>query len=345
MSGSTVDGGGSSVTGGSSVAGGGSTVAGATAGGATQGGAAATVAGGASTVSGGTSTTGGGGRTALSGDSTVAGATNQTAAWRDDWRDAMATINGEVDPKIKRALDRYQTPEAVVAAHMVLRQRLDSGDLTSKLPKDAKPEEIAAWRKDNGIPEKPEGYLEALPNGLVIGDADKPGITKFVTAMHGQNASPAMVGAALGQYYALREAAAADRAEADGREEMATTDALRLEWGADFRGNMNAIHGLLDSAPAGLKDKLANARMPDGSAMMNDQSALRWFGALAREINPASTVVPGAGGNAGKGVDDRIGEIEKVMRTDRRAYDKDTKMQAELRDLYDARERFKARAA
>ena len=333
MSESTIAGGGSTVAGGNSVAGG-----------ATLAAAAATTAGGGNTVAGGGSTVAGGTHTALNA-TTVTGASNTTAAWRDDWRQAFATVDGVVDPKLLRQVERYQTPEDFARGAFSLRTRMDSGDYVAKLPADAKPEEIAAWRAQNGIPEKAEGYLAKLPDTIKIPESDKANIGKFLESMHGQNATPAVTAAALDAYYKIAADTAATRAEADHTVERQATDTLNVEWGPDFRGNMNAIQGLLDRAPEGARG-VALARMPDGSPVMSNVDVLRWLGTLAREINPAASIIPGAGGNAGKGVDDRIAEIEGVMAKTPNAYFKGAageKMQGEYRTLIEARERMKPR--
>jgi len=50
---------------------------------------------------------------------------------------------------------------------------------------------------------------------------------------------------------------------------------------------------------------------------------------------------PGQTSDPQQTVEDEIGQIEKVMREDRRAYNADEKMQARLRELYDIRLRHK----
>jgi hypothetical protein len=330
----------SDTTGHASVAAGGNTVAG----GATLAAATSGATTGGATQAGGGSTVAGGAQTALNTGTTVAGASNTTAAWRDDWRQAFATVDGVVDAKMLRLVERYQSPEAVAAAYASLRTRMDGGDYIAKLPADAKPEEIAAWRTQNGIPAEAAGYLKTLPDTIKIPETDKANVGKFFDALHAQNAPPGTANAALDAYYKIVADTAATRAEADKALTKTTLDLLNVEWGADFRGNMNAIQGLIDSAPEGAR-AIAGARLPDGTMAMSSPAVLRWLGQLALAENPAASIIPGSGASAGKGVDDRIAEIEGVMRTDRRAYDKDGKMHAEYLKLLDARERNKARAA
>lgn len=268
------------------------------------------------------------------------------SGWREDWRDAMATRDGKLDEKTRRELDRYADPTAILTSYQALRGQRDRGELRAALAPDAKPEEVTAWRAANGIPEKPEGYLEKVPSGLVIGETDRPLIQEFLAAVHGQNATPAVAHAALQAYYKIQETQAAEGAVKDHEFNRATEDALRVEWGADYRANINGVAGLIRTmAPEGTYENLLGARMANGRPLASDPNLMRFLNTLAREINPAASIVPGAGASAGKGVDERIKEIETVMRTARRTYDKDDGMQKELLSLYEARERLSSRAA
>lgn len=252
------------------------------------------------------------------------------AEWGDDWRTKLA---GE---KADKQLERMASPKDVYNAWKALQTRLSSGELKAALPKDAKPEDIAKWRAENGIPEKHTDYK--MPEGMAIGEADKPMIDLFLQDMHGKNASPEVVQAAVQSYYKIQEANAARLAEADVAHKAEMEDTLRAEWGGEYRGNVNAIKGMLESAPGGIADKILSARMGDGRAIANDPAVLAWLASTAREINPVATVVP-AGGDQMGAITDEIASIEKLMREDRNAYNKDEKKQARLRELYTARDR------
>lgn len=226
-------------------------------------------------------------------------------------------------------------------AWKALQTRLSSGELKSTLPKDAKPEEVTKWRAENGIPEKPTDYK--MPEGLVIGDKDKPLIDLFLTDMHGKNAAPEVVQTAVQSYFKIQEQMAAQIAEQDvsHRDEMENT--LRAEWGAEYRGNTNAIKAMLGSAPGGIADKIMSARTADGRAILNDPDVLRWLATTARELNPAATVVPPGGDQMGA-INDEITALEKKMGDRKSDYwtgPSAEKNQARYRDLVTARERKK----
>ncbi len=263
--------------------------------------------------------------------------------WPDDWRDKLA----KGDEKVRKRLDRFQSPADILKSWQSLEQKFYSGDVKSKLPDDATEDQIAAYRKENGIPDKPEGYLENLPNGLVIGDEDKPLVESYIERVHGKNADPAVVQETLDWYYQIQEDQMAQQAQSDEEVRQKFDDELRAEWGGEYRSNISAIKNFLSQAPDAddgtpLKDLILDSRLSDGTPAGSHPTMLRWLARLASEANPAGFVAPGAGLSQAQGVKDEIAEIEKVMREDRTAYNKDTKMQERLRVLYDAEAKLSA---
>ncbi len=263
--------------------------------------------------------------------------------WPENWRDIMA----KDDAKLRKRLDRFKSPNDITQSFLAAEQRISTGDLKAKLPDDATDEQIAEYRKENGIPEKAGGYLDALPDGLVIGDDDKPVIEGFLERAHGKNADPAVVSDMIGWYYEQQEEAVAVQAEADKAFKQEAEDALRAEWGGEFRGNLNAMNAFLDSAGSDengtpIKDLLLNSRAADGSKFANNPAMLKWLTKLADDANPAGFVAPGTGMSQIDSVDTEIAGIEKTMREDRNAYNKDQKMQDRYLQLLTAREKLKA---
>lgn len=248
--------------------------------------------------------------------------------WPDDW---LAKVS-KGDEKISKQLGRYQSPEALAEAHIALRRRMDSGEFKTALPKDAKPEELAAWRKDNGIPETPDKYDL---KDLKIDDTDKPLVDGFVKRAHELNMAPEHVKATLEYRAQERTRLAEERATKDEDQRVKTLDSLNQEWGGSFRRNVNLVNGMLDRFPADVKEALKSARMPDGTAIFNDPSVLKGFVAMALEANPAGVIVPAGGGEPGKVALDEYQELQKFMREDRNGYLKDNNKQARMRELID----------
>ena len=120
-------------------------------------------------------------------------------------------------------------------------------------------------------------------------------------------------------------------------------DELNIEWGADFRRNMNMVDNLLTMVPESARDDLKGARMPDGTGIFNNPDVVRGFAAVALALNPAGTVVP-LGSDPMKGVAEEIKDIETFMKEHRKAYDKDEEKQGRLRELYGIRQNLDRKA-
>jgi hypothetical protein len=336
-----------------------STNAGAGVGGSTGGGGDASTGGGSASTGGSVASTGGayGASTAGStggGGSTVTSTGGSTAAfsWGDGWRERLA--GG--DEKTLQRLGRFTDPDQIWKAYRELENRMHTGQLKPVLAKDAKPEEVAQWRKDMGIPEKPEGYT--APEGLVIGDDQKDAITAFQATAHALNYTPQQYQDTLKWWYEAQDAQAEKQAENDAAVARATQDALRGEWqGHEYRANMNAVHSLLDKAPTvaledgskvPLKDLILGARLPNGIPIGSSPEALKWLAQVAREIDPAATVVPGVGANQPQAIADEINNLKVLMANKQSEYWKGPKAethQARYRELIDAQAKLKARGA
>lgn len=277
------------------------------------------------------------------------GKVTQPADWPEDWR---AKLAGD-DEKLGKRLERFKSPKDVWQSFLNAEAKISSGQMKPVLPKDATEEDIAAYRKEIGVPDKPEGYLEKLPNGLVIGDADKPMAEGFLAAAHQANMPPEFVGAALDWYYKTQEVQVSETVTADKEFRVNAEEDLRAEFGGEYRVQQNSWKNFLDSTPVvgkdedgkdvSLGDLMRGARTPDGRLLGDNPDFLRWVLGLAHKENPAGFVAPAGSGSQADSVADEIAKIEKVMRDNRPAYDKDEKMQARLRQLYDAQEKLASR--
>jgi len=191
----------------------------------------------------------------------------------DDWRSRIAGT----DEKLLGFLGRYASEKAFVEAAKKDRDTLRNGLPLKPLSEDATPEEVAAYRKAFNVPEKPDAYLEALPDGLVVGDDDKPVVAKFAEAMHTANAPKAVVDAALSAYYDIVAEQDAAQLQLNEQARQAGIDALREEWGADYRRNINVVATHLSTLPQAVQDVIGNARMEDGTLVGNNPEVLRWL--------------------------------------------------------------------
>ena len=261
----------------------------------------------------------------------------------DDWRVKLA---GGDEKELKR-LARFASEADVYKAYRELEKKKSSGELKSPLPEKPTPEQLTEWRKDNGIPETPDKYDLKFDDGLVIGEQDKPLIDEFVTKMHGQNANPAQVKAAIASYYEILGKQQQALAESDVSFKDEVLEGLREEWGGDFKKNLNAVNGLLQSLPEETRLAFETARTQDGKLIGNDPAIIKWLAQTAYEINPAATVMPGSLNNPGAAINDEIASLEKMVGDKTSDYWKGpnaAKNQARYLELLEARDRIAARS-
>lgn len=264
--------------------------------------------------------------------------------WPDDWREKYA---GADEKKLKQ-LQRYASPQAALDALFSAQQKIRSGEMKSALPENPTPEELTKWRAENGIPESPDKYELNLPSGLVLGDDDKPVVDDFLKAAHEANMHPAQVAKALDWYFSKQEEVQRAQDEFDAETRAAGENALRAEFGGEYKANMQAVRDLLAGAPEGIKEQLLGGRLADGTPVGNSPDVIRWLVGIAREINPAATVVPGSGANAMQAMESELADIEKMMGDYNSDYwkgPKSAQLQARYDELVRAKQKYGARQA
>ena len=258
----------------------------------------------------------------------------ETAVWPEDWRARLSAG----DQRLERRLGRFGEPRQIVDSLLAAEQRLRGG-VRTPAPTDDDPTALAAWRAEAGVPETPDGYEIALPEGVVLGEADQPLVDGFLDSAHRANMTPEQVNHALDWYYRQQDALAAERASADRTVHDATLARLEQAWGRDFRATVNRVHAFLDDAPEGLKENLMGARLADGTSFGDSADAILWLERLARRAAPTQTLTPAGAGGPARAMADEIAAIERRMSDDRAGYFKDEAAQARYRELLEARAR------
>jgi len=255
--------------------------------------------------------------------------------WPADWREKAS----KGDEKLAKRFGRYASPEAALEALVQAQNRISSGDLKPQLGKDATPEQVAAWRAEVGIPETADKY-----NVGDLTDTQKEAFGVLFKHAHATNQTEAQVKATAQAWSEIVRLESEKRIENDKAGEKIAEDALRDEWGAEFRRNWNVIDNMLSTvADSSLKTAILDARGPDGARLGSKPEVIRALLSLALIQNPAGVVVPGSEANPMKGVETRIAEIELMMRKDRKAYN-DPKISGpdgEYQRLIAAREKMK----
>jgi hypothetical protein len=266
----------------------------------------------------------------------------------DSWRDDLAGA----DKAFRKTLDRFDSPAALARAYKELTTRLSSGDLksTKPPPDDATPEQVAAWRAEQGLPLNATAYVEGLQfgDGTVPGEAEQAMLASFAEEAVKGRWTAGQYNQAVGWYFAMQDRLAAERDHADAAfKHEASTDLMR-EWGHDYAANRNAVAQFFDrSFPADFRDAMLTARLPDGRILANHPAFNRAILEVAKSLNPSGTVLPNASGTGVSGVESRIAEIEgRYMRAPHgsdlwKSYwtgDSGASMQQEYRGLLATRE-------
>lgn len=276
--------------------------------------------------------------------------------WPDDWREKLATQISAGDKKTYQReltrLRRLADPSGVYGMYRELEAKFTGGGLIKVPGDDASEDDIAAFHKALGVPEKPEDYIKdlKLENDAVIGDADKPLVDSFAEALHKGGATPAAMNAALNWYFSRQEELAAERDEADDTFRRTSEAALKEHYGPAFQRTRNAITPLFATAPGGtnilngdgLYARLMAGRMADGNIIGNDPDMVRWLAGLANEVNPAATVTED-GDMSGKSIEKELEELAELRKTDSKKYYSDD-VQKRERDLIAAREKIRERS-
>ena len=251
--------------------------------------------------------------------------------WPEDWRQKYA---GE-DPKLLKRLERFASPDAALDALIAAQAKISAG-VKDPLKADATPEELAAWRAENGVPETPDAYELKLTDGLIIGDSDKPFVDEFLTIAHAKNMDSATVSTAVDWFLGKQQELIAEQAERDGERRVKTFEALREEFGPQYKTEVKVAMQALESAAPGVKDAFLAGRLADGTMIGDSPEIIRWLNSITRQLNPVGVVVPGSGTNAVQAAEAERDSLRKMMGDRKSDYWKGPnaeKNQARYRDL------------
>lgn len=218
-----------------------------------------------------------------------------------DWRREMA---GD-DEKLYKQLERLSDLKSVGKSYGERGKRIAEGFKPPELPENATEEQVAEYRRLIGVPESPDAYQFNLPEGVVIGDADKPLWDLFLKEANALNMTQAEFDKVAPAYYKL-EAAIAEQADADMKEKMRQYEAdLKSDWGSDYSGNMNVNENfLVKSGGEDLKAALGEAMYnPLVAKFINEQARISGF---------ADTMAYGTA-DAQAGIDNELASLQKMM--------------------------------
>lgn len=260
----------------------------------------------------------------------------------ETWRNDLVSLAGikdekEIESRMNQ-LGRITDVGSLVKSFFNAQDKIRKGEISSGLPENATPEQIAAYRAANDIPEAPDKYKLALEEGLELGEHNKGRINKILEQAHSGMISN-KVASGLVNTILKEEAEYAKQREAqDGLDTQQSENLLRQTWGSDYQANVNMVKGLVNKLPAEVQEVFFDARMPDGKALLNDASIFMWLADIAREVNPIGFVAPNSN-NPHQTVNDEIAALEKRMGT--KEWFSDEAAQKRYQQLITARENMK----
>lgn len=255
------------------------------------------------------------------------GKDDKAAALPDNWRELAAGENKEQLALLKR----YGSLQGVVKALQEKEAFIRSGKIKRDMPDPKDEKAMTEWRKEQGIPDSPEGYQLPEPVTKRLVDADKPILSSFTEFAHAKNAPPAFVEMAAEWYVDMSEKAEAAQLERDAAATEKADDELREAWSRDeYKGNLTLARRFMASAGE-IGESWSEARLPDGRRLGDVPSFVQWASDQGRNTFGD---VAFSSGDAETRHNNRRAEIEKIRDTDFERYENEG-LNKELLELID----------
>lgn len=227
----------------------------------------------------------------------------------DDWREQIAGDNEGHLNQLKRMTEPGQVFKSFFDGQDTIRSRTENAGL----PADPSPEQLTAYREENGIPAAAGDYAQSLNEGLILSEAEAENLGPVFAVMHENNFSTDVAAELVDTYLGVQELEAQRRVDQDNLDATEATRAMQGHWGGDFEQNKNIMVAMLQThLPGESFDAFMGARMADGKAIFNDPGVMSAFAEIARTLNPAATLVP-SGENPIASLDSTIAALEAKM--------------------------------
>lgn len=263
------------------------------------------------------------------------------ADWPEDWR---AKLAGD-DKKLLSRLERMKDPKDVLNAWRAIEVDMSSGKLAKKLPTHYTAEELADFKKSNGIPDKPEGYDTNIGGGIVWGESDKQHIENFTNYALEHNMTPEEVKRGLGWWAQYQEALVGQQDQVDANNSSLAQNELRALWGGNVNRNLNFVKNMFEGEK-GAWSEFVNARGPDGKRLGDNPTIMKFMFQKFQEGDPQAVDLPGNGSAPADPAKEKA-DMMPLVSDKSSAYWKGPQsaaMQARYRDLIEGELRAKARA-
>lgn len=203
--------------------------------------------------------------------------------WPDGWHKHAMTGIEDKDGKVLTKLQRYASVPDLAKAAISGQSKIDelTGQIKGmvKVPgKDAKPEEIAAYRKAVGVPEKADQYVYERPKDAPAEtelDKQIDQVAREEALKAGYTLEQFRTGKALIDRMNSMAAQQLDQNAKKARD--ATEDALRVKYGADYRTNIELANRYISTKLGENGKELLQMRLSDGTRLGDYQPLLELF--------------------------------------------------------------------
>lgn len=266
-----------------------------------------------------------------------AGATEAeaVAAW-ENWRQDLS--GGDED--LLKELAKSKNPADVGKRLIDLRKQLAKRAEAPKLPENATEEQITSYRKLMGVPEKPEAYGIAPPEGYQAGEVEKAMLGDFAKQMHAKHTPASVVKEATDFFFKAQAANNQALNALDLQRQQEWNQELQKTLGKDYENQVASGNEFLNQRFAenpDAKAALLNARLPGGGRLGDHPAFVQMAVDLALNNGFTDRIeasdIEAAGG---KSLAEQQAEIEKLWHTDQDRYNQPT-MQAKLTRLIELR--------
>jgi hypothetical protein len=235
------------------------------------------------------------------------------ANWPENWRDQLAGS----DDKLKNLLNRYTSPDAFAKAFKELRTAYDSKKPAKddvELPENPTEEQLAAYRKAKGVPERPEDYEFEVEEGRELNDGEYTIFMDFAKHMHERNIPASMVKEVSSWFLDYQEIADQKAAEMAYQARQQTEETLRAEWGPDYKANVNMMANVLQEHLGSRTQELLAKQFTDGSRLGDNEMFIRLMADLSRKVGGSSAELYTTDvATSGKSLEARKDELMKMM--------------------------------
>ena len=190
------------------------------------------------------------------------------------------------DDKYKKQAERFEDMDSVFRSMEDLRKKVSTSVVIPG--KDAADEDIAAYRKQIGVPESVDGYsFPQPPEGVELTEEQANSQKEWAQMFHDNNVPKDLADSLIAKYNADVQAGMDAINKADEVNAAQQEKALRDKWGADYEENKaiatRAFNDLASKAGVDL-EVLNQMETKDGKLLMDRAEMIQLFAGLGREM-------------------------------------------------------------